>query len=486
MLFSSFAYFAFLAIVVIVFYLLPAVDRKIWLLISSYFFYACWNPAYLIILVFCTLSSYICAILLEKKEKYKKCIIAVCIIINIGILIFFKYSNFLITNVNNIFDFMAINKQVNLLDIVLPVGISFYIFQAIGYLIDVYRGKIKVEYNIIQYALFISFFPQISSGPIERANNMLPQYENIKFHRIGYSGFVERFEKSISLIMWGFFQKLVIADRIAIIVDSVFDNYMSYSSLDIIFATVLYGVQIYCDFDGYTNIARGSAVLFGIELMPNFRQPYLALNIKEFWARWHRSLTTWFTDYLYITLGGNRKGKIRKYINIFIVFAVSGLWHGASWHFMIWGAMHGVYLVIYNILNTKKKQEQQKKVKFCSRLLRIMATFALVDFAWFFFRVPNFSAAKNMIYYTFSSLDLRFSFPNEIFNHGNMVILMFSILILVIVDIFHEKNVYILQKVFCQQFWFYILVIVIIIFYILIFGVYGGGYDVSNFIYSKF
>ena len=487
MLLNSASYLVFLPVVIFIFYMLPAKDRRAWLLVSSYYFYICWNPKFLILLLISTVTTYVCGIYLEKKADitYRKKVIAVCIIINITILVVFKYSDFVIANINSILDLFKLNTHIPTLDLLLPVGISFYTFQVIGYIIDIYRGKIKAERNFCQYALFVSFFPQICAGPIERAGNMLHQFQNIIYEKVTYSVFAERLKKGSAFIIWGFFQKLVIADRAAILINAVFDNYEVYSSVDIIFAMLLYGVQIYCDFDGYTNIARGSATLLGIELMPNFRQPYLAVNIKDFWGRWHNSLTKWFTDYLYIPLGGNRKGEFRKYINIFIVFSVSGLWHGASWHFMLWGAMHGVFLVIYNLFH-RKKSIKKRDMLFSSRIYHMAVTFLFVDFAWFFFRVPDLQTAVDMLKRMTMSFSFYLSFPNEIFSHGNMIILIFAIILLILIDILHEKNVFVMESVFRQQAWFYLLVTAASVLFILIFGVFGGGYDVSNFIYSQF
>ncbi len=482
MLFNSTSYLLFLLIVMLVFYILPCRDRRLWLLLCSYYFYMCWNPIYLILLFFSTISTFACGLLLEhnfikansKSVIYKKIVITFCIIVNIGILLFFKYSNFIIINLNRVIAFMKLDTQLSMLDLLLPVGISFYTFQVIGYIIDVYREKICAEHNFVQYALFVSFFPQICAGPIERSSNMLHQFEKLNRETTTYSAFVLRVQESLPLILWGFFEKIVIADRATIIVDAVFNNYTGYSSLDIIFATILYGIQIYCDFDGYSNIARGSAALLGIKLMTNFKQPYLAVNIKDFWSRWHISLTTWFTDYLYIPLGGNRKGECRKYINTLIVFAVSGLWHGASWHYMVWGAMHGIFLIIYNFVH-KRLPSSEATLLFSSRLWRALITFILADFAWLFFRAQSFRTALGMIEMTITSFSCHLSFPNELLSQGNMIILIVSVLFLFLIDILHEKSIFIMNKIFKQQAWFYLCTIACSIFFLLVFGVFGGG-----------
>lgn len=290
-------------------------------------------------------------IILEHVDKpeNKRVIVILGSVFSLLFVFIFKYLNFFMENVRIMLGRMGIQMYDNQFDIMLPIGISFYTFQALGYVIDVYRGE-KAEHNIIKYALFVSFFPQLASGPIERAGHMLKQFDGLANRKLWN---LDRVKNGILLMLWGLFQKIVLADRLALYVDTVYGNYSEYGMITILMAVFLYAFQIYCDFDAYTNIARGSAQIIGIELNHNFNMPYLAENIKDFWARWHISLTSWFRDYLYIPLGGNRKGTLRKYLNILIVFAVSGLWHGASWNFVIWGLIHGLMLVIYNVFHQK-------------------------------------------------------------------------------------------------------------------------------------
>ena len=491
MLFNSGEYLLFVPVVLLVFYLIPSKDRIKWLLLCSYYFYMCWNVKFLLLLIISTGSTYATGLLIDKinnKDKSVRCkkvIVSLCIIFNLGILIFFKYTNFILQNINRVGDFFNIGNQIPMLDILLPVGISFYTFQAVGYICDVYNGKIKAERDFVKYALFVSFFPQVCAGPIERAPSMLRQYDNMSQVGVTWDVFKTRMMKGGTLILWGYFQKLVIADRAAILVDTVYTQYTAYSAVDIIFATVIYGVQIYCDFDGYSNIARGSAELLGIHLMENFKRPYLATSIKQFWARWHISLTSWFTDYLYIPLGGNRKGNARKYLNILIVFAVSGLWHGASWHYMAWGMIHGFFLVIYNMCH-RKKQNTCRQCRGGTRFLQAVITFLMVDFAWLFFRAQNFRTALAMIKKIIFSFDCYLTFPNEIFSHAELQILLMAIALLVLLDFLHEKNIFVMKKILEQERWFSILIVAICVYGILIFGVYGGTYDVSKFIYFQF
>lgn len=343
MLFNSYEFLIFFPIVTLIYFLIPHKARYIWLLIASYFFYMCWNAKYALILLFSTIVTYVAGLLIskankikddKKRTKYKKIFVALSFIINLSILFLFKYFDFAINNINNILGQLNIQLLNPKFDLILPVGISFYIFQALGYTIDVYRQDVKTEKNFLKYALFVSFFPQLVAGPIERSKNLLEQmYEEHYFN-------AQRVKDGLLLMIWGGFQKIVIADRIAIVVDTIFNNFPQYGGMYIIIAAILFAFQIYCDFSGYSIIAVGAAKVMGFRLMENFNAPYFSMSVSEFWRRWHISLSTWFKDYLYIPLGGNRKGKIRKYINIMIVFLVSGLWHGASWNYIIWGGLN--------------------------------------------------------------------------------------------------------------------------------------------------
>ena len=330
--FNSIQFMLFLPLVLLVYYVLPDRVKYIWLLICSCFFYMCWNAAYITLIAGSIVVTYACGLWLarlnaaqltdEERSKKKKAVVALCLVINLGILFFFKYFYFMLDNLNLVLSAVNIPLNRPSFDILLPVGISFYTFQALGYTIDVYRGEIKAERNLLRYALFVSFFPQLVAGPIERSRNLLSQLETPKKFRL------ENMQEGLYLMLWGFFMKIVIADRIAIFVDQIYGpNYADYGGLTVIAATVLFAVQIYCDFGGYSAIAMGSAKMLGVELMENFNTPYFSRSVAEFWRRWHISLSSWFKDYLYIPLGGNRKGKLRKHLNIMITFAVSGLWH---------------------------------------------------------------------------------------------------------------------------------------------------------------
>ncbi|MDE6913375.1 MAG: MBOAT family protein, partial [Lachnospiraceae bacterium] len=346
MLFNTTQYLIFLPAVVLVYYSLPTKVRYIWLLLVSYYFYMQWNPLYILLLFSCTVITYVGGRMIghpgmASKNRQRFCLTA-CILINLGILVFFKYAAFAARCFNRLFALMQVGSVDWGSDILLPVGISFYMLQALGYLIDVYRGDVVCEKNFFRYALFVSFFPQLVAGPIERSKNLLMQL------RCSYTLRYENIRRGSLLVLYGLFLKMVIADRAAVIVDTVYGNVVDYPGFYIVVATIFFAIQIYCDFYGYTTVARGSALLMGIELTDNFNAPYYAQSVKEFWQRWHISLSSWFRDYLYIPLGGNRKGSVRRDCNMLAVFTVSGLWHGASWNFVLWG------IVFFMLLSLEK------------------------------------------------------------------------------------------------------------------------------------
>ena len=490
MVFNSQEFLIFFPVVVLIYFIIPKKIRYIWLLISSYYFYMSWNAKYALLIAFSTAATYACGLLTGRfnekdNKKGAKASVAICLIVNLGILAVFKYANFILSSLGSVLSSFGAGNIDYRLDLLLPVGISFYTFQALGYTLDVYRGRIKPERNILKYALFVSFFPQLVAGPIERSENLLPQIQNI--HNIKVWNF-ERVRDGFFLMMWGLFQKIVIADRASILVDNVINNYKEYGFVELAIAATLFCVQIYCDFGGYTNIARGAARVMGIELMNNFKQPYLARNIKEFWRRWHISLTSWFTDYLYIPLGGNRKGTIRKYINIMIVFAVSGLWHGASWNFVAWGLIHGFYQVIGNIksglcrkLGIAPKNPDSISVK----LRNIIITFLMVDFAYIFFVCGSIGHAFGVIGQMFSRYYVC-GITGLGLNETNLWVLGVSILILLAVDIMHEKGIGIFAAFAKQQIWFRWIIYLGLVWSIIMFGIYGIAYDTSTFIYFQF
>ncbi len=377
-------------------------------------------------------------------------------------------------------------------DFLLPVGISFYTFQALGYVIDVYRQDIKAERNLLQFALFVSFFPQLVAGPIERSKNLLTQIQHIDELKIWNA---KRVTSGSILMVWGLFMKMVIADRVSILVDTVFDNYFMYGSAELCLAAIFFAIQIYCDFGSYSLIAIGASKIMGIELMENFNTPYFATSIRDFWNRWHISLSTWFRDYVYIPLGGNRKGAVRKSINKMVVFLVCGLWHGANWHFIVWGGIHGLYQTITDFLGVSYKKFITKfhvnTNCFSWRLMQTIITFGFVDFAWIFFRADSITDALRFIKRIF-----MYPTPWSLFNGGmyqlgldrvEMNILIFSLLLLFLIDLIrYKKKVLIDVFLMEQNIWFEWLAVIVLIVMIFVYGEYGPTFDAQQFIYFQF
>ena len=418
MLFNSLDFVFFFPLVVCVYFLTPHRYRWAFLLAASYYFYACWKAEYLVLIIASTLIDYAAGLRMgrhaTREGRRPYLILSLCS--NLGILFAFKYFNFFNESARALFDQFNLFYNVPAFDILLPVGISFYTFQTLAYSIDVYRGKQEPERHLGIFALYVSFFPQLVAGPIERSQRLLPQfYQKHYFDR-------QRAVYGLQQIGWGFFKKLVIADRLAVYVNQVYNNPDLYSGWVIILATYFFAFQIYCDFSGYSDIAIGTARVLGYDLMENFRRPYFARSISTFWKRWHISLSTWFRDYLYIPLGGNRVVKWRWYYNLFIVFLVSGLWHGANWTFVVWGALHGAYLVIG--LVTQERRERgwqwierrvgtlqgyrtagfagQIKLGWLRSALAVFTTFHLVVFAWVFFRANSLGDAITLLQRMFS------------------------------------------------------------------------------------
>lgn len=382
MLFNSLTYILFFPIICIIYWSILPKFRNIILLIASYYFYMSWEPAYAILIMITSLSTWGCAILTDKNEKQKILIISLCIIVNLMILFTFKYYNFAINTIASLVSLANFKLYIPHSDFLLPVGISFYTFQCIGYIIDVYRKDIKPERNLITYALFVSFFPQLVAGPIERAKNLLPQFH--AKHTFDGDSFIE----GLKMMIWGFFMKLCIAGNVAPYVDAVYNNVSNHNGTSFLLATFFFTFQIFCDFGGYSLIAIGTAKCLGFKLMQNFNHPYLSLSVKEFWRRWHISLSSWFSDYVYIPLGGSRCSQIKHYRNLIITMLTSGLWHGANWTFVCWGGLHGLYL----ICNSHYSKFTNKK-PIAPKLLRIIVTFFFISFAWIFFRANSISEA---------------------------------------------------------------------------------------------
>ena len=488
MLFNSSSFLIFFPIVVLSYYVAPNKCRNYLLLAMSIFFYMCWNVKYVVLLFASIITTYLSARLI-KSAKNKKVILIACLFVNLGILFVFKYFNFFSsTLVWGIGKVLRIHVAPLSHSFLLPVGISFYTFQALSYSIDVYRGKIEPETNFFKYALFVSFFPQLVAGPIERSENLLRQFDEV--HEFD----INRVKHGFELMLWGYFEKLVIADRVAIFVNQVYDHYQGYAFFEILLATFGFAIQIYCDFGGYSHIAIGAAQVLGFRLCDNFKQPYLADSIKSFWRRWHISLSSWFKDYLYIPLGGNRKGKLNQYRNILITFLVSGLWHGASWSFVIWGGIHGLYQVIEDIwLPIRKRIEDKLRINSdteCYIMFRRCITFLLTSFAWIFFRASSGGHAIAVIKQMFSAYNPWVIFDSSLYRCGldriNVSILIVAIIVLLIVDLVHERGIKIREKIGMQNTLARFVIVYCAIMTILVFGVYGPQFEMSKFIYFEF
>ena len=500
MLFNSLEFMLFFPIVVFVYFIIPKKIRYIWLLITSYFFYMSWNPVYVLLMAFSTLVTFLSGIALDKVSHIKcedsivlkRGIVAVSFFINVGILVGFKYFSFLLENLNWLLEKVHISIVYNPFSLLLPVGISFYTFQALSYTMDVYRGEVEVEHNFFRYALFVSFFPQLVAGPIERSGHLLEQVNTTPEGKLWN---YDRIANGCILMAWGFFQKMVIADRIAILVDTVFESYYLYGTVILIVGAAGFALQIYCDFASYSTIAIGAAQIMGFELMENFNAPYFACSIREFWRRWHISLSTWFRDYLYIPLGGNRCSKWRQYRNTFITFLVSGLWHGANWTYILWGGIHGCYQIIGMELKPWKDRLNQrlhtKTESISYKLGQIAITFCLVDFAWIFFRSDTLKDALYYIYRILTRWDLWTLFDESLYNLGlnrfEMNILYVSLLVLLLVDLVRYKKGQRIDVFLAEQcIWFRWMVVFGLIFAVIIFGMYGPAFDAQQFIYFQF
>lgn len=387
MLFNSMTFAVFLLAAFILYHIVPAKYRWIFLLAASYVFYMNLHAAYGLLLFFTTLLTYALALGLEKAENRRakrRCLLGGVWPL-VGILLIFKLGAPVIERLNALIDAGRLSMQPLTIKILLPAGVSFYFFQSMGYLIDVYRGKCKAERHFGYYALFVSFFPQLLAGPIGRADSLLPQLKKERFfdyRNVTYG---------LKLMAWGYFKKLVIADVFATVVNKVYDNPYSYVGLVFIITTVMFAIEIYCDFSGYSDIAIGCARLFGIELMTNFKTPYFAFSIREFWSRWHISLSTWFRDYVYIPLGGNRVNRFRHCLNLFLTFLVSGFWHGSSLTYIVWGGIHGVLQILETFLYPKTRRGVPIVRK--KRWWQLPLTFALLCFTWIFFRANTIQDA---------------------------------------------------------------------------------------------
>ncbi len=386
MLFNSISFIIFFVVVITTYYLLPHRWRWPMLLLASCYFYMAFVPVYILILAFTILIDYVSGILIEGSEgRIRKRWLTLSVISNLAVLSFFKYYAFLTHNIEALMHSIGwTSYSIPELGIILPIGLSFHTFQSLSYTIEVYYGRQKAERHIGIFSLYVMFFPQLVAGPIERPGNLLQQlHKKISFN-------ADNIASGLRLMAWGFFKKIMIADRVAVMVNHVYNAPDQHGGPALLLATFFFAIQIYCDFSGYTDIALGAARCLGIDLMRNFRTPYYSANVSEFWRRWHISLSSWFRDYVYIPMGGNRVVKWRWYYNLMITFLLSGLWHGAAWTFLIWGGLHGVYL-IFAILTERWRGKiggaiGLGRVPWLNHALQVVTTFILVDFAWIFFR----------------------------------------------------------------------------------------------------
>ena len=470
MLFNSAHFLIFFPLVVILFFSLKRLNhRNLMLLAASWYFYAVWKPEYLLILIASTSIDYFAALYLEKTEQLKKrrVLVLISILANLILLFGFKYFHFFDKNFHRIFSEYNIFQGNAFAEILLPVGISFYTFQTISYSIDVYKKRIPAEKNFFKFALFVSFFPQLVAGPIERAGNLLPQFN--RFPKFEY----KRVSEGLKLMFWGFFLKIVIADSLALLVNQVYKHPGEYYGFDIWLATFFFAIQIYCDFAGYTEIAKGAAKVMGYDLMNNFKLPYFSHSIAEFWRRWHISLSTWFKDYIYFQLGGNRvKTRTRYIFNILFVFMISGFWHGAGWTFLIWGTLHGLFYLIEKIFPYKILPVEKQAYRY----LRVLIVFILVNFAWIFFRSESVTISITIV-------KNSFQFMNSSLNFDKTYLLkcFFLIALLFIVNLIERKKdiiSFISEKPILFR-WsiYYISAIILFAF---------GNFGIQEFIYFRF
>ena len=485
----------FFPVVCAVYFVVPKKIRVAWLLVCSYVFYMAWNVRYAALMAASTLATYLSGLALAspvyetpdslgiairpQRTAKDRAILALCIVFNLAILAVFKYGNMILATVHS----------TRTLDLLLPVGISFYTFQALGYIIDVYRGDTKTERNLLRYALFVSFFPQLVAGPIERSRNLLTQVQHAHEKNLWNA---ERVTQGAILMVWGFFLKMVISDRAAVFVDAVWDNYTAFGRVSLLLATLAFTLQIYCDFGGYSMIAIGAAKILGFDLMENFNTPYLATSIRDFWARWHISLSTWFRDYLYIPLGGSRKGEVRRVFNLLVTFLVSGLWHGADWSFVLWGGIHGVGQLIEDLFTRGKRHTSDEPVsgmraprradRFIT-FLRWGLTLAFVNFAWIFFRAPSIREAVDFLRcFAHNSGVNDLVLPVE-----ERWILAITVLVLLAFDWVRKHrgetpDRYLMSRSLPTE-WAILILLIVAIF---VFGEYGPTFDPKAFIYFQF
>lgn len=461
----SVSFVIFLPLTVLVNFMLPKKQRYIWLFLSSYVFYLANDVRYAVGLLFCTASTYGAGLLLERKDMGgKRILLGLCVAVNGAALLFFRYSSFGST--------------------IAPMGISFYMLQAVGYVIDVYRGRAPAEKNPLKYAVFVSFFPTVISGPIQRAGGLLAQIGE------GRDFDYQKAHSGLYHLLGGYLLKFVMADRLGMMVGQAYDNYQTMPGATLLWATVLYAIQLYCDFAGYSSLAVGAAKMLGFDIGVNFSQPYFAASVKDFWNRWHISLSSWLRDYVYIPLGGNRKGKVRKYGNLLLTFLFSGLWHGSGANFLVWGLLHGIYQIAGDAVSGGKRRKEAGTSP-VGRMAGMLLTFALVDFAWIFFRAESLGQAVGIIRRIFFHFNFReMTYYGSYLLGGTRLGLLFvlaGIAMVFLVDVLHERKISIeeiaLRRIHIVVRWGLYVALTV---FLLLMIVRNYGQAASTFIYEKF
>ena len=452
MLFNSLDFAIFLPIFFILYWYVTNRNLQLQnflIVVASYIFYGWWDWRFLFLIFFSSITDYIIGKCLQitEKEKYRKTLLWISIVTNIGFLGFFKYYNFFVDSFVTAFSFFGKSISVNSLDIILPVGISFYTFQTLSYTIDVYKKKLEPAKDIISFLAFVSFFPQLVAGPIERATNLLPQF---------YKKRVFEYDKAVDgmrQMLWGLFKKVVIADNCAEYANAIFNNYTDFSGSTLVLGAIFFTFQIYCDFSGYSDMAIGMSRLFGFDLMKNFAFPYFSRDIAEFWRRWHISLSTWFRDYLYIPLGGSKGSLLKIVRNTFIIFLVSGFWHGANWTFIIWGFLNALYFLPLLLVKRNRRNldivAQNRVLPTIKELLSMLTTFFLTVFAWIFFRAESVSQAFSYINRIFTKELLKL--PVIIGSGKKELLVILLTMIFVIIEWIGRRNEYAIEKLFISN-----------------------------------
>ena len=471
MIYNSFNFIVLFPLIFLLYYIIPAryqKGRNVFLLTVSYLLYLNWKPVYALILLGVTGATFLAAIQL-KSEGNRKIIMALGGAISLLPLLFFKYFNFINEQIYALLSLIGLRYELHGLNWAIPIGISFFSFQALGYLFDVYYKRIQAEKDFLTYALFVSFFPSIVAGPINKASLVIPQIKKLRTY-FDYPKAVE----GLKMLLWGMFMKVVVADRVALYADTILPNYMNYTGTSCFLASIMYTIQIYADFAGYSLMAIGVGKTLGFELTENFRRPYFAVSVTDFWRRWHISLSTWLKDYVYIPLGGSRCSKGKNYWNIFVTFLVSGIWHGANWTFIVWGIWHGIAQIIEKAIG-----QQKCEYGWFGKTVKIVITFLIVNFAWIFFRMPTLSSACGVIARIFD-----FSLPMGIYvsSISTMALITMGVAMLFIKDItdeyipgrfelFNNKHRVVRWVSYC-----------VVLTMIMLFGVFGA----DQFIYANF